>query len=86
MSKTNTNARRFGRPCTNREVFGDPSTAPTFIVGCKIGQRSLAGMERLREVGYQAVNLDGGIDTWQAMGLPIEYAREEGQNEDDLFL
>ncbi|GMI19541.1 hypothetical protein TrRE_jg10859 [Triparma retinervis] len=69
-----------------RETFGDPDMAPTFIVGCKIGQRSLAGMGRLRDVGYNAVNLDGGIDTWAAMGLPIEYVEAEGGNADDLFL
>ena len=73
-------------PNPHRETFGDPDMAPTFIVGCKIGQRSLAGMGRLRDVGYNAVNLDGGIDTWAAMGLPIEYVEAEGGNADDLFL
>ena len=43
-------------------------------------------MGRLRDVGYNAVNLDGGIDTWAAMGLPIEYVEAEGGNADDLFL
>mmetsp|Transcript_17165 Transcript_17165/g.35320 ORF Transcript_17165/g.35320 Transcript_17165/m.35320 type:complete len:165 (+) Transcript_17165:160-654(+) len=65
-----------------RETFGDPGLAPTFIVGCKIGQRSLAGMDRLRAEGYNAVNLDGGIDMWAGFGLPIEYA---DSSNDDLF-
>jgi len=36
-----------------RETFGDPELAPMFIVGCKIGQRSLAGVVKLREQGYR---------------------------------
>lgn len=52
------------------KVFGEAEEAPVFIVGCKIGQRSLAAVGRLRESGYKAVNLQGGIDLWEGMQVP----------------
>ena len=36
------------------------------VVHCKVGGRSAKAVEMLRQKGYDAVNLAGGIDAWSA--------------------
>ena len=38
---------------------------------CHVGARSAAVAEALNNAGYSATNLVGGMDAWQAAGLPI---------------
>lgn len=38
---------------------------------CHVGARSAAVAEALTNAGYTAANLAGGMDAWQAAGLPV---------------
>ena len=38
---------------------------------CHVGARSAAVAEALNNAGYTAANLAGGMDAWQAAGLPV---------------
>lgn len=39
---------------------------------CHIGGRSAVVAEALVGAGYDAVNVAGGMDAWEAAGLPVE--------------
>jgi rhodanese-related sulfurtransferase len=39
---------------------------------CHIGARSAVVAEALVGAGYDAVNVAGGMDAWEAAGLPVE--------------
>jgi len=39
---------------------------------CRSGNRSAFAAEMFRGAGYDARNLDGGLEAWVAAGLPIE--------------
>ena len=39
---------------------------------CHVGVRSAAVAEALVDVGYDAVNVRGGMDAWESDGLPID--------------
>lgn len=39
---------------------------------CHVGGRSAQVTQYLLEQGYDAVNVVGGMDHWQAFGLPVE--------------
>jgi rhodanese-related sulfurtransferase len=39
---------------------------------CHIGARSAIVAEALVGAGYDAVNIAGGMDAWEAAGLPVE--------------
>jgi rhodanese-related sulfurtransferase len=39
---------------------------------CHIGARSAVVAEALVGAGYDAVNVTGGMDAWEAAGLPVE--------------
>ncbi|BCM89714.1 hypothetical protein IAD21_01561 [Abditibacteriota bacterium] len=43
-----------------------------FIVACRVGHRSQLVVERLRALGYDAHNLNGGLWAWECAGLPLE--------------
>jgi len=47
--------------------LGDRQT----LVVCKVGARSAHAVEFLRQQGYDAVNLDGGLLEWQAAGRAL---------------
>ena len=48
-------------------------TDKTVIVQCRSGNRSSQVTEFLRKQGMNNVhNLDGGLNSWQAAGLPVE--------------
>ncbi|MEP6480536.1 MAG: rhodanese-like domain-containing protein [Rhodoglobus sp.] len=42
------------------------------LVICELGGRSLRVTSLLRQAGYDAVNVAGGMSTWVAVGGPIE--------------
>ena len=39
---------------------------------CSVGNRSGLAAEAFRGAGYDAYNLAGGIEAWEAAGLPLE--------------
>ena len=43
-----------------------------FDVICAAGVRSARVVEALESRGYDATNVDGGTNTWEGLGLPIE--------------
>jgi rhodanese-related sulfurtransferase len=55
-----------------------PSEAATIdqdrpvIVYCRSGSRSAIATDALRQAGYDAHNMSGGLLDWVAAGLPIE--------------
>ncbi|MGH2842092.1 MAG: rhodanese-like domain-containing protein [Solirubrobacteraceae bacterium] len=42
------------------------------IFYCRSGARSAMAAEALRQAGYDAHNMTGGLLQWQASGLPLE--------------
>lgn len=42
------------------------------IFQCRVGNRSGLAMQAFRAAGYDAYNMDGGIEAWVAEGLPLE--------------
>jgi rhodanese-related sulfurtransferase len=38
---------------------------------CHVGMRSAIMAEALSDAGYDAVNVTGGMDAWEAAGLPV---------------
>jgi rhodanese-related sulfurtransferase len=45
--------------------------AATVVVTCQIGQRSALATAFLREKGYDAHNLEGGLELWSKTGLSL---------------
>lgn len=43
-----------------------------FDVICAAGVRSARVVEALESRGYDATNVDGGTNTWEGLGFPIE--------------
>jgi rhodanese-related sulfurtransferase len=43
----------------------------TVVVVCRSGNRSARATAMLRGAGVDAVNLEGGLRAWSAMGLPL---------------
>jgi rhodanese-related sulfurtransferase len=43
----------------------------TIVCVCHVGARSAAVAEALRRAGWDAVNLTGGMNAWEAAGLPV---------------
>jgi rhodanese-related sulfurtransferase len=41
------------------------------VTVCRTGNRSAVAASWLRDDGFQAENLDGGLDEWAAAGLPL---------------
>jgi rhodanese-related sulfurtransferase len=41
------------------------------ILVCRSGQRSAAATAQLTAAGFDAINLEGGMQAWAAAGLPI---------------
>ena len=68
----------------------EPRTEESMVVGldeqvdreravvfyCRVGHRSGMAAEAFRGSGYDAHNLAGGIEAWEAAGLPVE--RDDG--------
>jgi rhodanese-related sulfurtransferase len=47
-----------------------PTDAPIAVI-CHVGGRSARVAQWLRQQGYDAHNVEGGMDAWQAAGLPV---------------
>jgi rhodanese-related sulfurtransferase len=50
-----------------------PKNRP-FVVACRVGHRSQLVTQKLRALGYDARNLNGGLWEWQCQNLPLEGA------------
>lgn len=50
---------------------GDFVNAPLVIVICRAGGRSAVGTQLFNAKGVNATNLTGGMQAWQAAGLPV---------------
>jgi adenylyltransferase/sulfurtransferase len=46
--------------------LGELDKSAKLVVHCKVGGRSASAVKLLREKGYDAVSLAGGIDAWSA--------------------
>ncbi len=53
------------------ERFEELDPDVTWVVTCQIGQRSDMAARFLRGRGFDAHNLDGGIEAWMFAGLPV---------------
>ncbi|WP_411741366.1 MULTISPECIES: rhodanese-like domain-containing protein [unclassified Rhodococcus (in: high G+C Gram-positive bacteria)] len=51
---------------------GEIDNQSEVYVVCKAGGRSARVVEYLNRVGYEAINVDGGMLAWQAAGRPIQ--------------
>jgi rhodanese-related sulfurtransferase len=63
-----------------QQLQSDPgSLTPdaTIVVICKVGARSAQVTGWLRQQGYDATNLRGGLLAWEAAGRPLETDGEE---------
>jgi rhodanese-related sulfurtransferase len=47
-----------------------PKEKPVVVV-CQVGQRSALAAGYLNRLGYEAHNLEGGVEAWTAEGLPL---------------
>jgi rhodanese-related sulfurtransferase len=41
------------------------------VVVCQVGQRSALAAGYMNRLGYEAHNLEGGVEDWTASGLPL---------------
>jgi rhodanese-related sulfurtransferase len=56
----------------------DLDNSRAILVVCETGQRSSTGEELLREHGFDAHNLDGGMWGWRLRNLPVVVPPESG--------
>jgi rhodanese-related sulfurtransferase len=42
------------------------------VTVCKVGMRSFNAAGWLRQLGRKAMSLQGGMDRWKALGLPVQ--------------
>jgi rhodanese-related sulfurtransferase len=53
--------------------LGELPTDATYVLYCRSGNRSAQAAAMMREAGFREVyEVDGGIQAWQAAGLPVE--------------
>lgn len=50
-----------------------PTDVPLAVV-CRVGSRSAQVVAWLRQQGYDAANVEGGMLGWQRVGLPVDGA------------
>jgi rhodanese-related sulfurtransferase len=53
------------------QEFGTLPRDRTIVCVCHVGARSAAVAGALNQAGWQAVNLEGGMEAWAAAGLPM---------------
>ncbi|WP_062347228.1 rhodanese-like domain-containing protein [Herbidospora yilanensis] len=53
-----------------------PQGEPVYVI-CRVGGRSAQAATWLNHVGWEAVNVGGGMQSWAASGLPMQ--SESGQ-------
>ena len=51
--------------------LGELPTGASIVAVCRSGSRSAAAVRGLRQLGYSAENLDGGVAAWTRAGLPL---------------
>lgn len=51
--------------------YGELDISRPVVVTCQIGQRGGLAAEFLRERGYDAHNLDGGVEAWVEQGFSL---------------
>jgi rhodanese-related sulfurtransferase len=51
--------------------FGEVPRTGEIVAVCKRGQRSWNVAQWLRQQGFDASSLSGGLDAWRAAGLPV---------------
>ena len=61
----------------NTEIFSQTLASldkqKTYLIYCRSGNRSARALEQMKAAGFSSViNLDGGIQAWQAVGLPVD--------------
>lgn len=54
-----------------RTTLDDVPEDGTVVAVCRSGARSSSAASALREVGYDVLNLTGGMKAWAADGLPF---------------
>jgi rhodanese-related sulfurtransferase len=50
---------------------GELSKDRPIVAVCRSGSRSAAAVRGLKQLGYDAENLDGGVTAWSKAGLPL---------------
>jgi rhodanese-related sulfurtransferase len=55
-----------------KQRYGEIPGDRTVIVVCQVGQRSELAAGFLAQNGFEAFNLEGGLEAWIAEGLPLE--------------
>jgi rhodanese-related sulfurtransferase len=53
------------------ERVGELSKESRIVAVCRSGGRSGAAVRGLKQLGYNAENLDGGVTAWSKAGLPL---------------
>ena len=53
------------------ERLGQLSAGRRIVAVCRSGSRSAVAVRGLRQLGYDAENLDGGVTAWSKAGLPL---------------
>ena len=53
------------------ERLGELPSGTRIVAVCRSGGRSGAAVRGLRQLGYDAENLDGGVTAWSRAGLPL---------------
>jgi rhodanese-related sulfurtransferase len=53
-----------------------PRDRPVVAV-CQVGQRSALASDFLNRIGYEAHNLEGGVEAWLARGFPLVSTKGE---------
>lgn len=54
-----------------QQRVADVPAADPLVVVCRVGGRSAQVTAWLRQQGWEAVNLDGGLQAWEAAGRPL---------------
>lgn len=54
-----------------RGRVGELAKGRPIVAVCRSGSRSAAAVRGLRQLGYEAENLDGGVTAWAKAGLPL---------------
>ena len=63
-------ARHLAMSELSHRVAEIPADVPVICV-CHVGGRSAAVSDALNRAGFNALNLSGGMEAWQAAGLPV---------------
>ena len=50
---------------------GELTKGRPIVAVCRSGSRSAAAVRGLKQLGYDAENLDGGVTAWTRAGLPL---------------